>query len=215
MRRRVALAKLWTSSPEKGWINPRRWVALVDSERAICTRVQELTHGLDRGSTISEPLARPIATKVAMDRTRSCDHEHDRSEYFNSIATSFANEFLTRSRWGSRASRLLATMLASEPGNGEGRTKPFVTRDDDREWVAPSANNRVRTQRELQWTIACSIATAIATNKRIFVRESERSPLQGDLHGRIESINQKDVCESEPIHGNEDCHWTKRESTNN
>ncbi len=53
--------------------------------------MRKLTHGLDRGSTISEPLARP---KVAMDRTRLCDHEHDRNEYFNSIATSFANEYV-------------------------------------------------------------------------------------------------------------------------
>ena len=85
-----------------------------------------MAHGLDRGSTISEPLACPIAMKVAMDRTRSCNHEHDRSEYFNSIATSFANEY-----FNSIAMRFANEYVARDDArqrgsDGEGRTKTFL-----------------------------------------------------------------------------------------
>jgi hypothetical protein len=79
----------------------------VGSERAICTRVHKLTHGLDRGSTISEPLARPIATNVAMDRTSSCVHEHDRYEFLRTsmlLATMIANEHRVHDESRERAS---------------------------------------------------------------------------------------------------------------
>ena len=64
---------------------------------------------------------------------------------------------------------------------------------------------------------ASSNATRVAMNHSVFGRkedrdgqlifehESKRSPTQGDLHGQIDEIDQKDVCKSELVHGNEDC----------
>ena len=128
------------------------------------------------------------------------------NEYLNSSATSFCtqvcwswarkqaswvqwglHEDICWLRWWSRTSTLIATNLTSK---------------------------QVRTQRELRWTIACLIATSVAMYNRIFKRESEGCPTQGDLLGRITEIDQKDVRESKLIHGNKDCR-RKQKGINN
>jgi len=92
--------------------------------KILLHEVHELTHGLDRGRMISEPFARPIATNVAMDRTSSCDHKHDRKQVSQLDRDElFAHEYADRE-------------LANEPVEcDEGRTKTFVNRDDDRKQV--------------------------------------------------------------------------------
>ena len=105
-------------------------------------------------------------------------------------------------------------ILANKPVDcDEGRTKTFVDRDESRKQA--SLVLQVRMQRELHWTSAYLTVMKIATNNSIFVRQSERSTMQGDLHGRINEIDRKDVHESELIHGNEDCQRRKKERINN
>ena len=86
--------------------------------------MHELTHGLDRGRTISEPVARPIATNVTMDRTSLCNHEHDRKR----VSQLDRDEFF--------AHKYADRELANDPVEcDEGRTKTFVDCNDDCERV--------------------------------------------------------------------------------
>ena len=90
----------------------------------------------------------------------------------------------------------------------KGCMKTFVNRDDDREQVPVRLQQWLRwtmqvwTQRELQWTLACSIAMKIATNKQqLWTREANKAQQakQGGLHVQIAEINQ--VCKSIPLFG--------------
>ena len=117
--------KLWTSSPEKGWLDRGAELRSWSHEKLGCTRVHKLTQGLDRGRTISEPVARPIAMKVAMDRTSSCDHEHDRKMSISTRSQRWLRKStsITMRRESHQRESSIATMFANN----------HFDRDDDRD----------------------------------------------------------------------------------
>jgi hypothetical protein len=83
------------------------------------------------------------------------------------IATSIS----TRSQRVLQTITSIAMMIANE----------YLNRDESHERASSDA-----TRVAMEY---CTIATRVAMNNRILIRESEGSPMQGDLLGRINEIN--------------------------
>ena len=185
--------------------------------KASCTRVLKLSQPVAMWH--DKLLLRPIATNIALDWKSSCDHDQDRKTRIPTQSRQRSHEPSCWSWWVSRTSTLIATMLANELVDcDEGRTPTFADRNDNRERV-PRSRWISRTSKFVR-NESCNELLHVRPRwgsqrtVKIFDRKSERSAAiearrLTRLHPWIDEIHQRDVRESAPIYGNEDCHANK------
>ena len=127
--------------------------------------MHELTHGLDCGSTISEPVACPIATNVAMDRTSSCDYEHDHERvsqlerdeflYTSMLIVSSQTSQLSAMRVA-RRHLLIAMMIANK----------YLDRDESHEQASSDATRVAMDYRVFDRDKRCDVQPNLQTRER-------------------------------------------------